>query len=69
MHIKGAALTFVPYLKETVVKMNFYFIDVDIVALVWVTIYGICNIFFWKRGERFVAGDEFICQVEYSWNK
>ena len=45
MHIKGAALTFVPYLKETVVKMNF-FIDVDIVALVWVTIYGICNIFF-----------------------
>ena len=46
MHIKGAALTFVPYLKETVVKMNFYFIDVDIVALVWVTIYGICNIFF-----------------------
>ena len=24
MHIKGAALTFVPYLKETVVKMNFF---------------------------------------------
>ena len=51
MHIKGAALTFVPYLKETVVKMNFYFIDVDIVALVWVTIYGICNIFF-EKGEK-----------------
>ena len=47
-----------------------FFIDVDIVALVWVTIYGICNIFFWKKGRKiFVAGDEFICQVEYSWNK
>ena len=28
-----------------------FFIDVDIVALVWVTIYGICNIFF-EKGEK-----------------
>ena len=50
MHIKGTTLTFVPSFGASV---KLFSCVANVFVVVWVTIYGMCNLF--KKGEKSVT--------------